>query len=318
MGLFDGGSGDERIEALVEGARGDSVTETKLTRTGSKVLGTGTFENHALAAFLREDEQPHYALFNTVYDVEFGDETVDSETGYWQVLVATDQRLLVLAGGEDGDVGEVVPYGVVDPETVVGEKDGLAERELGFVAGGVGFEFEIDGEVPVSEVREAAEYVAERADREDVIEAERSRGLVYDLPNFDVETPVWRPEADEPIAAARGGDVEVAVFDRELDVEGGERTASIPLAHVLEVDVEGSEAEFEFGFADGDGRELEVEHAELDVEFESAAAAERVAEAVESQRNDVPDGVTPDDVLTDGVSAALRERFDALARLAEE
>lgn len=197
MGLLGSESSGNRLDALLENARGTSVTETRLTRVGSKILGTGTFEERPLVDYLREDEQLHHVLHNEAgeCEFEFDGEDQDCNAGYWQTLVVTDHRLLLLAGREAGDYGEVGPYDVVEPDSVVADKEGLSGLELRMVAGDVECEFEIAhrSNCSLGEVEAAASY-AEAHARGGVSppERERSRGLVYEVPTFPIEATIWR------------------------------------------------------------------------------------------------------------------------------
>lgn len=227
MGML-GSEPDDPVEAMVERARGDSVTETKLTRVGNRMVRQGTLEDRPVVDYLREDEQPHHILFASNHEFGFDGEDHAVNTLYWQTLVVTDQRLLVLVGDNGGDTGEVIPYETIDPYSLDARSDSITHDELRLVAGGVECEFEVHSKIGIDELRAAAEYIRKRAANADrTPERERSRGPVYEIPNLDVEATVWRPDGgedereDDGVDDERGNDEHLG--DNELDSEKDER-----------------------------------------------------------------------------------------------
>ncbi|WP_158055552.1 PH domain-containing protein [Halorussus halophilus] len=300
----NGDVSEMRVEKLLAGANGESVNETKLTRVGSAVLKTGTLADAPLVAHLRPNEQPHHVFFSETKSFVFDGEEVLFSPQFWQAVVVTNQRLLVLVGDDAGDRGEVIPYEAVSD--VYFDKVGTTTYEFAIDAGGVHCRFLVESRVDYDELRTAAQYVEAQAKGEDdrTPETERERGRMYEISNLEVDATIWRPGEDDAdvddevsgdaetsgdadrdtvperqtsdlpdgaVLRAVEDDLEVVLFEDRLWFDDGENDAEISLHYVLEADFESddgeAEVEFEFGVA-GDSMTFEVEDAELELEPE--------------------------------------------------
>ena len=101
------------VKEIVEDVESDTVTEKRLTKSGSTFTGKYPAEKPVLAR-LEMRETPEFILSSTQKGLEYDDgarsEQIKPHPGYSAFAVITDDRLLYIVGQDDGDWTEEIAF----------------------------------------------------------------------------------------------------------------------------------------------------------------------------------------------------------------
>ncbi|SEH45396.1 PH domain-containing protein [Halopenitus malekzadehii] len=158
-------SGGRNPEELADAAEGD-IDSDSLSKTGS--FGGTYLYDQPLMEYLEGDERPAYLLRSLNQDLEVDEDGASREipeTGEEggsegrRYLLATDQRLLYVAGQEEGDRVRVFDY---DDITAVDWDESLTAGTLSFTdSDGATYRFSTSGDAP--ELPGTADYIRQQA-----------------------------------------------------------------------------------------------------------------------------------------------------------
>ena len=170
MGIFDRGSDNEKTESLVDQARGDSVTEKRLSSISpgiSQSVDSILKDAPSVIEYLEKDEQPHHCFTNGNKGIIRDEVVTDNQAR--SLMVVTDQRVLLFT---DASAGEAIPLdAVIDTEAV----GGMMKHRLDIDTENHSYTFYIKNKFDSDEVESCSEYIQSQSNESVVLSKENTK-----------------------------------------------------------------------------------------------------------------------------------------------
>lgn len=210
---------------MIHNARGDSVTNDKLTEPSTGFGAWDRLNDGPLIDHLRDGEQPHYIISQqqkSGITVRNGDD-IRPDGKYRTMLTVTDRRVIFTVGGDRGDSVTGVDFDSVREIQVNVNDQGhtpgratvtIETEECSYVFGDIMVHAGVNIGNTASnseEIRAAADYVASKAE---------IRNPVEDTPIENTGTGRVETETlpDDAVHRVEGANGQVTLFDNRLEI----------------------------------------------------------------------------------------------------
>jgi hypothetical protein len=188
---------------LVANAKGNSVTEKRLTKTGGRILRTGYLKDRPIIDYLEEGEQPHFIFPSRSHGVMLHIGGVRNEIDPEPITHAafatlTDKRVFVIVPRPEGDVECGVYYEYAHAARF---QTGGTSHQMDIAAGDDGFTFQISNGIKAREVEAARDFIMPW------LSSDRVPGSVINTPEFEVANDAFDFDFDVDISGStvKGG-----------------------------------------------------------------------------------------------------------------
>ena len=185
---------------LVANARGDSVTEKRLTKTGARVFGAGYPEERPIIECFEDGEQPHHIFYNktkgvTLY-INGAQRQVNAQLSHSTFAVLTDKRIFIIIPTKEQDVECGVYY---ESAHAARFQTGSYEHQMDIATGEDGLTFFINTSIKASEIEAARDFITPRLNPESTGESivdAQNFGVANDALGFDFDIDVGIEEPE--------------------------------------------------------------------------------------------------------------------------
>jgi HJR/Mrr/RecB family endonuclease len=172
---------DDRVSNLVEHARGDSVTENRLTKTGARVFGTSYLNEEPILYYLEPDEQPQYIFYNATKGVTLYlngvERHIKPNMAYASYAVLSDWRVIVIVPTDQEDILCGANYDSIHSARF---QTGKRQHQMDFATADDGITFYINPSISSIEIAEARDFVMPR------LTGEKTSGSLINADNFNI------------------------------------------------------------------------------------------------------------------------------------